>query len=104
MQYYKDYTTRKKTSSPLKEVFEELLQTYKLKDRFNERKVITSWEELMGKTVASRTTGLSIKDKKLYVKLSSSAIKNELIMNRSKVMALIDEKFGKGTILELIFQ
>jgi len=104
MQYYKDYTTRNKNTSPLKEVFEELLQTYKLKDRFNERQVISSWEELMGKTVASRTTGLYIKDKKLFVKLSSGAIKNELIMNRSKVMALIDGKFGKGTIVELIFQ
>lgn len=104
MQHYKDYTSRKKNMSPLKDVFEELLQAYKLKDRFNEAKVISSWEELMGKTVASRTTNLYLKDKKLYVTFSSAAIKNELIMNRSKVMALIDEKFGKGTILELIFK
>ena len=84
MSRYKDSTGRKQGVSPLKDVFEELLQAYSLKDRYNERKVISAWGEMMGNTVSKRTSELSVKDKKLFVKLTSGPIKNELMMNKSK--------------------
>src|SRR5690554_2801590 len=103
MNKYKDTSGRKKDISPLKDVFEELLKAYALQDRFNERKVISSWGEIMGNTVAKRTSELSVKDKKLYVKLSSGPIKKELMMNKSKVLQLIAEKFGPNTIEDILF-
>lgn len=103
MNKYKDSSGRKSNLSPLKDVFDELLQAYALKDRFNERKVVSSWGEIMGNTVAKRTAGISVKDKKLYVKLTSGPIKKELMMNKSKVLQLIAEKFGQHTIEDIIF-
>ena len=103
MSRYKDSTGRKQGVSPLKDVFEELLQAYSLKDRFNERKVISAWGELMGNTVSKRTSELSVKDKKLFVKLTSGPIKNELMMNKSKVLQLIADKFGSNTIEDIVF-
>jgi len=103
MNKYKDTSGRKSNISPLKDVFEELLKAYALQDRFNERKVISSWGEIMGDTVAKRTSELSVKDKKLYVKLSSGPIKKELMMNKSKVLQLIAEKFGPNTIEDILF-
>src|SRR5690554_5537344 len=103
MSKYRETIGRKSNMAPLKDVFEELLQAYALKDRFNERKVISSWGEMMGNTVAKRTSELSVKDKKLYVKLSSGPIKKELMMNKSKVLQLIAEKFGPDTIEDIFF-
>ncbi|MEX2593519.1 MAG: DUF721 domain-containing protein [Anditalea sp.] len=103
MSKYKGATGRKSDISPLKEVFEELLQAYKLKDRFNERKVISAWGEMMGNTVSKRTSELSVRDKKLYVKLSSGPVKKELMMNKSKVLQLIADKFGNNTIEDIVF-
>ncbi|WP_194776739.1 DUF721 domain-containing protein [Pararhodonellum marinum] len=103
MTKHRDHTGRKKEMAPLKEAFDELLQAYQLKDKYNERMVVAQWKELMGNTVASRTTSLFIKDKVLFVKLASGPIKKELMMNKSKVMHLIDEKYGKGIILDLVF-
>lgn len=103
MDKYKDHTGRKKEAAPLKEAFEELLKAYRLKDKFDERLVIQAWPELMGKTVSSRTSSLFVKDKKLFVKISSGPVKNELSMNRSKVLDLIENRFGKGLIEEVIF-
>lgn len=97
------YNSRKKDITPLKEAFEELLQAYKLKDRYNERQVINAWGELMGQSIASRTTRMDVRDKKLYVKLSSGPIKKELMMNKSKVLQLIEDRFGAGTIEDVIF-
>jgi predicted nucleic acid-binding Zn ribbon protein len=98
-----DYTSRKKEATPLQEAIQELLSAYRLKDKFDERVVIQAWPEMMGQTVAKRTSSLFVKDKKLFVKLSSSPVKKELMMNRSKVMAIIEKQFGKGIIEELVF-
>ncbi|MCC5937749.1 MAG: DUF721 domain-containing protein [Lunatimonas sp.] len=94
---------RKSNTAPLKEVFQELLEAYRIKDRFNERRVVAEWAELMGKTVATRTSKVSVKNKILYVQLSSGAIKKELMMNKSKVMSLISEKFGDQVITDIVF-
>lgn len=103
MSYYKDQTGRKKEVAPLQEAFDELLKAYRLKDKFNERQVIQAWPEIMGSTVASRTDSLFVRDKKLFVKITSGPVKKELSMNRSKVLTLIETQFGKGVIEEVVF-
>lgn len=103
MNKHKDHSARKHNVSPLKDVFEELLQAYSLKDRFNERKVVSAWGEIMGNTVAKRTSEISVRDKKLYVKLNSGPIKKELMMNKSKVLQLIAERFGSQIIDDVVF-
>ncbi|SMD42316.1 Protein of unknown function [Aquiflexum balticum DSM 16537] len=93
---------RKKDAAPLEEAFNELLKAYRLKDKFDERLLMQAWPEMMGKTVATRTSGLYIKDKRLFVKITSGPVKSELNMNRTKVLDLIASKFGKGIIEELV--
>ncbi len=93
---------RKKEVAPLEAAFNELLKAYRLEDKFKEKQLVSSWGEIVGKTIADRTSSVFVKDKKLFVKLSSGPIKKELMLNRSKVLALIEEKVGKGIVEELI--
>ena len=94
---------RKNTTAPLKEVFNELLEAYHLKGKYLEKSLIEDWELLMGRTVASRTTSLSIQKKILYAKINSGPLKKELMMNKSKVMQIIADKFGPDVIKDIIF-
>ncbi|EKB48393.1 DUF721 domain-containing protein [Cecembia lonarensis] len=103
MNKYKDHTGRKKDVAPLQEAFQELLKAYRLKDKFDERKVIQAWPEMMGRTVAMRTESLFVKEKKLFVKISSGPLKKELSMNRSKILNLIEKQFGNAVIEEVVF-
>lgn len=96
------YPGRKKEAAPLEAAFNELLKAYRLEDKFKEKLLISSWGEIVGRTISDRTTSVFIKDKKLFVKLSSGPIKKELMMNRSKVLVLIEEKVGKGVVEELV--
>ncbi len=88
--------------APLEAAFNELLKAYRLEDKFKEKQLVSSWGEIVGKTIADRTSSVFVKDKKLFVKLSSGPIKKELMLNRSKVLVLIEEKVGKGIVEELI--
>ncbi len=96
------YSGRKREAAPLESAFNELLKAYRLEGKFKEKSMIHSWPELVGKTIADRTTSVFIRDKKLYVKLSSGPIKKELLMSKSKVLLLIEESFGKGLVEDLI--
>ncbi|MDP4656967.1 MAG: DUF721 domain-containing protein [Algoriphagus sp.] len=94
---------RKKDATPLADAFKDLLKTYRLEDTYQEKVLLSSWGELVGKTIADRTTNLYIKDKKLFVKISSGPVKKELQLNKSKVMLLIESQLGTGIIQEVIF-
>jgi predicted nucleic acid-binding Zn ribbon protein len=94
---------RKKDATPLADAFQDLLKSYRLEDTFQEKLLLASWPTLMGKTIADRTANLYIKDKKLFVKITSGPVKKELQLNKSKVMALIETEVGKGVVEEIIF-
>lgn len=87
----------------LKEAMEQMLKVYRLKGKYDETFAVASWEEVVGKAVASRTKEIFIRDKKLFVRLESSVVKNELKMMRTKIIANLNEKAGAEVIQEIIF-
>ncbi|WP_026955082.1 DUF721 domain-containing protein [Algoriphagus vanfongensis] len=93
---------RKKEAAPLEEAFKELLKAYRLEGKFQEKSLVHDWGEMVGKTIASRTESVYIRDKKLFVKLSSGPIKREVQMNKSKILQLIDNRYGEGMIEEIV--
>jgi len=88
---------------PLKEAIEQMLNVYKLKRRFDETSLIAAWPELMGKAVANRTSQLYIRDRKLYIRIDSSVLKNELLMIRSAIVSRMNEKAGSHVLDEVVF-
>lgn len=80
-----------------------MLNVYKLKGRFDETSVINFWPELMGKAVANRTTQIYIAQKKLFVRIESSVVKNELLMVRTGIIQKINERAGTEVITDIVF-
>jgi predicted nucleic acid-binding Zn ribbon protein len=66
--------------------------------------VISLWCEVAGKIITKYTRSVSVKDKKLYVELNSSAARNELFMLRSDLVRRINEKAGRVLVEELILR
>ncbi|MDF2433321.1 MAG: hypothetical protein JWP44_2952 [Mucilaginibacter sp.] len=94
---------RKANDKSLKEAIEQMLQVYKIKKRFDETHVIAAWPELVGKSVANRTKELFIHDKKLFLRIESSVIKNELMLMRAQIISKINDEAKSVIIDEIIF-
>ncbi len=88
---------------PLKEAIEQMLRVYKLKRRFDETALIAAWPEMMGKAVANRTRQLYVRDRKLFIGLESSVLKNELLMIRSQILDKMNERAGSKVLDEIVF-
>ena len=84
-----------------KEAIEQMLQVYKIKKRYDETAVIANWPQLVGKSVANRTKELFIRDKKLFLRIESSVIKNELMLMRTQIINKINDE-AKGILVEEI--
>ena len=100
---HKKYGSRKAEVFTLKEAVQDLLNSYRIKDRFDETQLITSWEKIMGAPIARRTNKIFIKNKVMFIELKSAPLKHELNGSKSKVLAMFREEFGRDIVNELIF-
>ena len=89
--------------TPLKEALDSLLESYNLKKKYRESVIISTWESLMGKTIAKRTTKLFFKENKLFVELSSAPLKNELRMSKFKIIEMINRQFESPVVEDVVF-
>ncbi len=94
---------RSKTIS-LAEAMKDYIKEMKLGDKLSEVSLINSWEELVGRAISSRTKKLFIKDHVLYVHLSSSVVRNELLMLRNALRDKLNEKAGREVINDIVLK
>lgn len=87
----------------IKEAINHLLDSYRLRRKFDETSLIAAWPELMGMAIANRTKQLYINDKKLFLRIESSVIKNELLMMQGQIIKKLNDRAGHEVILSLVF-
>lgn len=88
----------------LKEVIDKLLKVYKLDDKLAERRLISSWDNVMGEMISKHTKDLYIKNQQLFVTLDSSALRNELSLAKTKIIKMLNDATGQKVINEVIFK
>lgn len=88
----------------LKEAIDHLLKAYKLDDKLAEKRLIASWENVMGVMIAKHTTDLYIKHKQLFVTLDSAALRNELSFAKTKIIDMLNDAVGSKVINEIILK
>jgi predicted nucleic acid-binding Zn ribbon protein len=80
----------------------ELLNSYRLSGKFDEARVIDSWERLAGKPIAKRTKKIYIRNQVLFVELDSPSMKHDFTLHKSQVLELFKNEFGAGIITDII--
>ncbi|MCX2433001.1 MULTISPECIES: DUF721 domain-containing protein [unclassified Pedobacter] len=94
---------RKPNDVTMKDAISKMLDVYRLRRKFDETSILAIWPEIMGTAIANRTTQIYIKDKKLFIRIESSVIKNELVMVRQGIIQKLNEHAGSVVINEMIF-
>ena len=80
----------------------ELLNSYRLSGKFDEARVIDSWERLAGKPIAKRTKKIYIRNQVLFVELDSPSMKHDFTLHKSQILELFKNEFGAGIITDII--
>jgi predicted nucleic acid-binding Zn ribbon protein len=104
MSYKKGPNYRNQEAIKLDDALEQMFETFNLKNKADQTSIINMWEELMGKTIASRTGKIFFKENVLYVQLTSAPLKQELVLSKDKIIKLLREQVGEKAIRDIVFR
>ena len=92
---------RENETYKIKDLMSNMLQENKLQEGIDQFDVKDAWENVMGKGVMSYTESIKLKKNTLYVKLSSSALKEELNYGKEKIVQMLNESL-KNVLIKSI--
>jgi predicted nucleic acid-binding Zn ribbon protein len=95
---------RRSNTQPLSDILREYIREMRMENKLKETSVVQSWESVMGKTIARYTTNIYISKGVLFVEISSSVVKNELVMLREEIRIRLNESAGEEMITRIVFK
>jgi len=92
-------------SKSIKIILDNLITGSKsLNSGLNNVKIQKLWQETMGSNVNSYTKEITLKNKTLYVSLSSSVLRQELSYGKQKIVDLINKEIGGKIITKIVLR
>ena len=88
----------------LGDLIREYVQMHKGPDYLDELKVINSWKTVVGPFIASHTIDLAIRNKMLFVRVDSDALRMELSFSKSVLKDNLNAQAGREVITDIVLQ
>ena len=88
----------------LGDALKAMLESYKLKGRYQQSRIRSLWPKLMGPAIAQYTLELRLHRKTLHVHLASAPLKHELSMGTDKIARLLNEELGEEVVEKVVIR
>jgi predicted nucleic acid-binding Zn ribbon protein len=96
---------RKRNTESIGEVLEQYFEENRFfKRKLAESRAVTGWPQLLGPMIASYTTNIYLRNNVLYVSLSSSALRSELMMAKDRLIDKLNEHAGMHVVNDIVFR
>jgi predicted nucleic acid-binding Zn ribbon protein len=95
---------RKSQTQKISDVIRECLHEMQIDRKLKEVSMVSHWESVMGRTVASRTDRIYIRNRILFIHVTSSVLKTELLMMRQEIMDKLNENAGEKLIEQIVIR
>ena len=86
----------------IKNLINVFLKKNRLENGLLDLEVKKAWFEVMDNGIANYTRDVNLKNKTLYVKLNSPALRGELSYGKEKLINIINQKFKKEIINKIV--
>lgn len=96
--------SRKKDNWSLQEALKHFIEEHQLEPGITQVRVVELWHQLMGQGVSTYTTGVELKGDTLYISLSSSVLRQELLIGREKILKMLNEALGSDQIKKIVLR
>ena len=94
---------RRKKTEEVYDVAHQVLRELGLETPYNEYRLLQSWSEVMGEGIARMTGEMFIRDRVLYVKIKSPAMRMNLAMERAQLVYRLNQYVGAQVIERIVF-
>ena len=84
-------------------VLQNLLKSLGLEKRMKEQDIIINWEKIVGNNIAENTKPFKIEGAKLFLKVKSSAWRNELFYLKKELISKLNDSAKQELVKDIIF-
>jgi len=95
---------RKNDNLNMGEALQEFIKANKLEKGMDKVNAQEAWANLMGNGVNNYTTAVELRHETLFVSLSSSVLREELSLGKSKIITMLNEELGKDLVKKLVLR
>jgi predicted nucleic acid-binding Zn ribbon protein len=95
-------SSKKNEFQSVGQAIRDMLNSYRITNKYDEANIIDSWERLVGKPIASRTRKVFIKNKVLFVEFDSPTMRHDFSLHKAAVLEVFRKEFGDGVITEIV--
>ena len=95
---------RRTKAQSIGDLVRQFLREEGLETPLNQRRLIDAWPTVCGPAVAHYTTDLAVRGQTLYVHLTSSVLRQELMMQRRTLVARLNTSVGAQVISDIVFR
>lgn len=85
-------------------LLQQFVKSNRLERGLAEYRLMKSWKDLLGITVAKKTKSLKIQNRKLFVTLHSSVVANELSLIKESLIPKLNEAAGMDVIDDVVLR
>lgn len=89
---------------PISSILKDMFSKGDMKEKLFEARLTEKWKEITGPMIAQYTDGMYLKDKILYVKITSAPLKKELSMGKVQLLNIVNECLGEPFVREVILR
>ena len=90
---------------PISEILSDFYkENPQIRQKILEVRVERAWGELLGPMIMRSTQQLFVKNSVLHVFLSSSVLRNELLMNRKRLLKNLNDYAGEEAIKDIVIR
>lgn len=87
-------SSRKFNDASIKDLIKLMMSNAGLEKKYNELEIVKCYHDVMGTMISKRTVDAKVEDRKLILKIDSGVLREELSLNKKRIIDLVNERFG----------
>ena len=95
---------RKNENLNMGDALKEFISENRLQSGMDKVDVRMAWSNIMGNGVNSYTTAVELRGETLFVALSSSVLRSELSLGKTKIISMLNAELGRNLIQKLVLR
>jgi predicted nucleic acid-binding Zn ribbon protein len=96
---------KRTNAEPVGEILHDFYkENPQLKQKILEVRIRRAWDEVLGPMIMRSTQKIFIKNRVLHVSLTSSVLRNELFLNRKRLLKNLNDYVGEEVIEDIVIR
>ena len=95
---------RDKNEEKLDDVVKRLIKSYGYSNKFNEYEVVEAFSKIMGSVIMKKVDDAYVYNSKLVLKLTSAPLRQELSMEKTRLIAMINQELKTDFLKDIILK